>query len=133
MSLNYSSLPLLLDEKVRTVAVNFFADNGEGRIGRKPYTYLTTSEFEKGDLAVVMVSNMPKVVQVVEMDVPTDDRVEYKWIVDKVDKEVYLANMETHQLLAKEVRRLEQEHKKAQVLEALGATKSKEIKQLVFK
>lgn len=125
MSLNYSLLPMLVDDGVRTVAVRFINDNG--CLSGKSYTYLTKGEFEVGDYAVVLVSKTPKVVQVKEMDVPTRDDVDYKWIVCKVNMAPYKENLENCVELAKEVRKLEQENQRAQLKEALGLTSLKAI------
>lgn len=131
MSFNYSTIPLLVDEKVRTVAVRFFSDHcSDGIVKGKNYTYLTTFNFEKGDLAVVFVGKTPKVVEVQEMDVPTDDRIDYKWIADQVDLSAYRENLEKSMAVAKQVKLLEQQSQRRQPLEALAA--SDEIKQLTF-
>ena len=118
--LNYSTIALLLGENVRTVSVRFFRDNGAGSLHSKCYTYKTTFNFEPGDLAVVAVGNLFKVVSVVEMDVPADqDDIDYKWVVCAVDTAGWLANVEAERKLCSTVRAKHDAHRKRQLVEAL--------------
>lgn len=134
--LNYSTLPMLLDENVRTVGVKFWGDRDqyvEGTMSRKVYTYLTTHEFEVDDLAVVFVSGIPKAVKIVELDADTPQRHDYKWIVCPINTEAYDENVETSAKLTKEVRKLEKQSQRKQVLEALGILDIESIKAIEFK
>lgn len=132
MSLNYSIIPLLVGDNVRTVGVRFFSD-ADGVVRGKVYVYLTTFNFEKGDLAVVFVGNTPKVVEVKELDPPTKDDIDYKWLVCPVDTSTYLANLETAQELAQKIKNLEQDSQRKQILSALGALEDPGVKKLEFK
>lgn len=130
MSINYSILALLVDENVRTVGVKFFADTAEAIVKGREYTYKTTHTFEKGDLAVVFVGQQPKIVEAQRMDVPTDDRIQYKWIVCPVNLDTYLANIAIEETMASTIRKLEHDAKRKLVLDALGATEV--VKGLTF-
>lgn len=136
MSLNYSTLPLLLDDNVRTVGVKFWGDRDryvDGAMSAKIYTYLTTHKFEVDDLAVVFVSGIPKAVKIVELDADTPQRHDYKWIVCPINTEAYDENVETSARLTKEVRKLEKQSQRKQVLEALGILDVESIKAIEFK
>ena len=136
MSLNYSTLPLILDDNVRTVGVRFWGDRDryvDNTMFPKVYTYLTTHKFEVDDLAVVFVSGVPKAVKIVELDADTPQKHDYKWIVCPINTEAYDANVETSKKLTSEVRKREKESQRLQVLEALGILDVESIKQIEFK
>ncbi len=136
MSLNYSTLPLILDDNVRTVGVRFWGDRDryvDGTMSPKVYTYLTTHKFEVDDLAVVFVSGVPKAVKIVELDSDTPQKHDYKWIVCPINTEAYDENVETSAKLTSEVRKREKQSQRKQVLEALGILDVEAIKRIEFK
>lgn len=122
-----------LRDDVTTIGVRFFSDNqrydpntkkmtilGEEHwaecsaidgsiLGSKEYTYVTQiPDIKVGDYVVVIVSEIPKVVKVTrvdtELNIAPNDPTIYKWVVDKVDVESYVAekkkNKELRDLLA---------------------------------
>ena len=133
MNLNYTTLPLLVGDNVKTVGVKFY-NNKLGQydhLGDKTYTYKTTLNLEINDLCVVVVGKVPKVVVVVELGPPADnDGYQYKWIVAKVDFTAYFANLAMEAELTARVRKLEQEHQRRQILDVLDP--KNEIKVLSF-
>lgn len=137
MSLNYSALPTILDDAVRTIGVKFYGDQYvSGSVGGKMYTYMTKETFEVGDVAVVNVSGTFKCVEVVELDVPIDDSIKcYKWAVCKVNIEAWEMNVEMQRLLTGKIKKLEQKSQKKQILEALGldVVNDEEIKKIEFR
>jgi hypothetical protein len=77
----------LFDPNLKTVGVAF-------KGGSQLYTYKTYDDFAVGDLAVVHTpSNGFQVVEVKALhgtpDIDADSRVDYKWIVQKVDLKAY--------------------------------------------
>jgi hypothetical protein len=136
MSLNYSALPTILDDAVRTIGVKFYGDQYvSGSVGGKMYTYMTKETFEVGDVAVVNVSGTFKCVEVVELDPPIDDSVKcYKWAVCRVNQEPWEMNVEMQRLLTGKIKNLEKKSQKKQILEALGldVVNDEEIKKIEF-
>lgn len=92
------NIAALLRADAKTVGVKFQAQDDGVTANRKTYTYVTDIQFEEGDRAVVMVGEVLKVVEVVRVDAdleiePNSD-VQYKWIVCKVDRAGFDANLE---------------------------------------
>jgi hypothetical protein len=106
----------LLRNDTKTVAVRFYNDRDERsysreqkislnlgmqigdeqELGNKSYTYVTNLSFEVGELAVVFVSGIPKVVKVVEVhpscQIEPNENIKYKWITARVDLDEAVEN-----------------------------------------
>ncbi len=69
----------------------------EDELSPKTYTYVTNESFEPGDLAMVFVSQIPRVVRVVEVhtsaQIEPNSSMQFKWIVAKIDLTNHLFNM----------------------------------------
>jgi hypothetical protein len=63
----------------------------------KAYTYITNLDLKRDDLVVVYAVGIPKIAVVMEIDEEIDispnDKIEYKWIISKVDFTSYLENI----------------------------------------
>ena len=85
----------------------------EEELSPETYTYVTNENFEPGDLAMVFVSQIPKVVRVTEVhpacQIEPDSSMQYKWIAAKIDLGSYLLNMsknaEIEDVIAKSYKR----------------------------
>jgi hypothetical protein len=98
------NIAAILRNDTTTVSVKF---DDEPRA--KTYTYVTDIPLDDGDHAVVMVGEEFKVVKVVEkhdeLRIEPNSDVHYKWIVCKVDRNRFDANIEKNQQIEKTVGR----------------------------
>lgn len=118
------NIAAFIRDNAKTIGVRFFRDYRENeanktisldlgsqslRISDKEYTYVTELDFNIGDMAIVVVAEVPKVVIVTRVDealeISHNDDTQYKWVVCKVDMEQYKQtmgdNMEITKTLAK--------------------------------
>lgn len=122
----------LLRNDVKTVEVRFFLQKDqeayansqrskslglgtipEDELSPKTYTYVTTENFEPGDLAMVYVSQIPRVVRVTEVhaavQIEPNSSMQYKWIAAKIDLGSHFLNMsknaEIEDVIAKSYKR----------------------------
>lgn len=85
----------------------------EDELSPKTYTYVTSENFEPGDLAMVFVSQIPRVVRVTEVHatclIEPNSSIQYKWIAAKIDLGSHLLNMsknaEIEDVIAKSYKR----------------------------
>lgn len=95
----------LVREDTKTVNVKFFPDAYKenaaqfaGILGTKAYKYVTTLDLVPGDLCLVWVSGVPKVVEVQSvdnnLDIEPNSQQLYKWIAAKISPEYYNNLME---------------------------------------
>ena len=84
--MNVSYMQTVFDESIKTVAVIFDVDDA---IMARRYTYKTRLDLQVGDMCVVKTPHGLAVVEVVEVHeepaIDPHDRVDYKWITQKVD------------------------------------------------
>lgn len=117
--MNYSTLAIILDEKVRLVRC-VFSDGG------KEYLYKTLDDTIKVDDFVVVDYGIQlkdfKVVKVVEVDCVAElsEGIPYKWIVYKVELDKAKSVLKAEAKLVEEVRIQEIAVKRKQLKEAMG-------------
>lgn len=109
------NLAAFLRTNLKTVSVRFFqdpfvdkrggdfapstllGDDAIVRMSTKAYTYITDLELKMGDLVVVYVQGIPKVVVVdtahSDLQIQPNEDTAYKWIVAKVDTSQYQKNL----------------------------------------
>lgn len=138
--MNYTTAVFLLNNQVRAVqcAYDFNPANG------KPldvYTYKTLDPSIKvGDICVVETQSRVKhtCVQVIAVDVqiPLDDNIQYKWIVSKVDLAPHAEVLEKEQAAITLIRKGEEKRKRedmiANTMAALDETSKAELKSIAF-
>lgn len=86
--MNMSYIQTVFDETIKTVSVVF---DLEDAVMARHYTYKTRLDLKVGDVCAVATPHGLNLVEVVEVHedprINPDDRIEYKWITNKVDVE----------------------------------------------
>jgi hypothetical protein len=123
------NLASLMIEGLKTVGAIFSTSPLAENL--KTYTYKTLHTFNKGDLAVVNVNGVFKVVTITEIhDSPQIDiraNYKYQWIVSKVDTKDYEALTQAEEDFQKELRKVEHSSYKARAKELLAASLNVEV------
>lgn len=127
--MNYSTLHSLVNENIKFVSCVFSGTDldGKNRVGSRTYTYKTNiTDIAIDDLVIVECAGVSSnfnfaIVKVVAIDEEPDysDSVNYKWVVGKVDLASFNALKAEEDLVVANVKRLEKQAKRAQLLRAL--------------
>ncbi len=132
--MNNVNLLLSQNSDFKFVGVKFYEQLQRGQmpsldgLSNKTYHYKTTLDLEVGDKVIVDTpSGELKIVEVVnikELHELEDDKINYKWIVSKVDLEYYHKCKDTETEVKKQMNKMafnkQREEYKAQLQERLG-------------
>ena len=126
--MNYSLLSLIAGDKVSLVSCVFtLYDSDRFSTTNKTYTFKTIlKDLKKDDLVVVECAghsnqfgfNIVKVVSVNNL-ADFDNKIDYKWIVSKLDTKELDVIKEAEESLIKEIKEIQLNEKKAQLIEAM--------------
>ena len=133
--MNYSALAALLNENVKAVGVQF-----SGYAPETIYAYKTTLDLNIGD--IVVVPSLSKqtdeikysVAEVVTFDVEIDheSRLTYRWVVDRVNFDMYDDTINKEEDMIETVKVAEREKKKKTIAETLMEHLPADITQIAF-
>lgn len=123
------NIAAFLRDDVGTVGVQFWSTNWESnerddRLTGKVYTYLHTfPDLKLGDHLIVMVKDVPKVVEVVRVDealaIEPNDSKQYNYVVARVDYGPYQALMKQNEQVMQQMTKAYQGHVRNQFREQI--------------
>ena len=146
----------LLRNDTKTVEVRFYRDRDapqfdqechaslnlgrqvgdEQGLGTKSYTYITNLSFEVGELAVVFVVGIPKVVKVVaahaSCQIEPNENIKYKWITARVDLDEAVENERKNSEIEAVISKSYKQNLKSQFKSLLLADVAPEDQQLLI-